>query len=204
MIKRTFYFVLAVALLTFGADFGFAQNQQTGNTSGENRTADHDGKLQEIEGDVELKPVANELKSGVQTEHGGPVNPRPRAGEQGSASRVRRGQKPDGKTQTVSDRQGRRTINMRQNPKEGIFVEIVMNYGPDDKAELIRNHPKLADYVELFPQQLDQSSIELNLTIRTKYRANTPEELKTKNQNAFNLFRKYYKPHQNSRRIRSR
>ena len=53
--------------------------------------------------------------------------------------------------------------------------------------------PELVDFVELFPKQVDNHQIELNLAIKSVFKARTPELLKTRHPEAFNIYRRYHK-----------
>lgn len=154
--------------------------------------AQSEDKPQQEETSEGEDPVLVRAKHQAKLSIGGSRSPRNSAPRIGGAGKNRQ-LKDGGETQTVTDRQGRRTIIMRVNQQQGVLVEVAIDYGPENKAELIRKHPELADYVELFPQQVGEHQVELSLKIRSQYRAQSPEELKTKHPNAFNLLRRYYK-----------
>ena len=94
---------------------------------------------------------------------------------------------------TVTDRQGRRSIKIIHNDEIGIYIEVVNTYGPEDTKQLIERHPELADYIELFPKQIGDNEIGLNISVKSKYAANTVEELQKNHAAGFNLYRRYYK-----------
>ena len=83
----------------------------------------------------------------------------------------------DGLT-TTSARDANREIKIMEGLKTGIVIEVTRNYGPQDLAALGKMHPDLVDYVEMFPDRIDNHEIELNLAIKTVYRSPTLAELK--------------------------
>lgn len=184
--------VVGLLFLLAGPDCAFSQSeskdrQQDQKQLGEEEEQEKDDDDLGIEGLSKAKQRSMmDLGAGAGRR---PGNNAPRAGTRGT----RRSSSGDGETQTVKDRQGRRTIVMRVDEKDGILVEVAVDYGPNDKAELIRKHPELGDYVELFPKQVGEHQIELSMKIRSQYRARTSDELQEKYPDAFNLMRRYYK-----------
>lgn len=94
---------------------------------------------------------------------------------------------------TRSDLQGKRRVSIWHTAETGIVVEIVRRYGPTDLPQLLNRHPELADFVHLFPDRVGHSQIDLNLDLKTIYRAQTLEELRASNEEAFSLYQRYYR-----------
>ncbi len=97
----------------------------------------------------------------------------------------------DGITTTTA-RDANRDIKIMEGLKTGIVIEVTRNYGPEDLAALGKMHPDLVDYVEMFPDQVDNHEIELNLAIKTVYHSPTLAELKKRHPEAFNIYRRYH------------
>ena len=96
----------------------------------------------------------------------------------------------DGITTTTA-RDANREIKITEDGKSGILVEVTRNYGPQDLAALGKKHPELVDFVEMFPDRVDNHEIELNLAIKTVYRSPNLAELKKRHPEAFNIYRRY-------------
>lgn len=177
------FFVLA------GSDSVYSQSERKAQQNDQEQQGEKDQDVDDQD-ENELGKVQRATLNNPPTESGPRRTRRAPSARNAPRAGVRGG---NGETQTATDRQGRRTITMRVNEQAGILVEVAIDYGPNDKDELIRKHPDLSDYVELFPQQVGEHQVELSIKIRSQYRAKTPEELKAKHPNAFNLMRRYYK-----------
>lgn len=97
-----------------------------------------------------------------------------------------------GEAQVFEDLGGRRSIEILHDEKM-VKVTIKMTYGPDDSNLVTQRFPELSDYIELFPKQIDDNSIELSLAIRSVHSAKNLDELKKNHPKAFNLYRRYYR-----------
>lgn len=93
---------------------------------------------------------------------------------------------------TTTARDANRDIKIMEDLKSGIVIEVTRNYGPQDFDALKKMHPELVDYVEMFPDRVDNHEIELNLAIKTVYRSRTLAELKKRHPEAFNIYRRYH------------
>lgn len=100
---------------------------------------------------------------------------------------------------TRSDSQGRRSISISHLAESGIVVQVTERFGPGEFPRLIKKYPELGDYVQLFPDRVGSSRIELNLNINTVYRAHSLKELKKKSDEAYSLYQRYYRPQQADR-----
>ncbi len=92
---------------------------------------------------------------------------------------------------TTKSSDSTRDITITEDPPAGIVVEVTRHYGPDDIDLLKRRHPELVDYVELFPKQSGPHEIQLNLAIKSVYRAADLEQLKNRHPEAFSLYRRH-------------
>ena len=93
---------------------------------------------------------------------------------------------------SVTDQDGKRTVQIkRENGR--ILIVVTRRYGPDEHALLAKKHPELADYIELFPKQIDDGEIGLTLEIKKKYEARSEAELEKKHPEIYQLFRRYRK-----------
>jgi hypothetical protein len=86
-----------------------------------------------------------------------------------------------------------RDIRIVEDPRSGVTVTIVRHYGPQDLDRLKNRLPELTDYIEMFPREMGDHQIELNLTIKSSFQARTAAELKVQHPEAFNLYRRYRK-----------
>ncbi len=117
------------------------------------------------------------------------------SGEENGQPRRRGGvqTKVENGVRTISVVEPERDIQIVEDPRTGIIVTLVRRYGPQDEARLKSRHPELADYVEMFPREIGDHQVELNLTITSTFRARTSAQLQTKHPEAFNLYRRYRK-----------
>ena len=94
----------------------------------------------------------------------------------------------------IRNDRGVRTIEMFEDKaKKQIYVEVTERYDPANHARLIRKHPQLEDYLNLFPRQIGSTQIEMVLNLKSRYQAKDREELKTNHPTAYNLFKRFYK-----------
>ena len=92
---------------------------------------------------------------------------------------------------------GGRQVTIVENPKRGIEMQIVRYYSASQLQELTAKYPELRDYVELFPQQIEDQEIELTLALKEKVKARTLESLKRKNKAAFEIYQRHVQKHGN-------
>ncbi len=94
-------------------------------------------------------------------------------------------------TRTIKVNEGTREITIVDHPTTGIDIEIIRHYGPDQMQALKRRLPELSDYVELFPTEIDKAEISLNIGVKSKYTALTPDQLKSEHPDAYEIYSRY-------------
>ena len=92
---------------------------------------------------------------------------------------------------SITDQNGKRTVSF-QKVGGKLVVSITRRYDSADIQQLRTRHPELSEYVEMFPQEIDDGRVELMLAITSKYEARNEEELKKKSNEAFNVYRRYF------------
>lgn len=107
--------------------------------------------------------------------------------EAGSTKRVAK----DG-THIFEDLNGRRTIEIKWDD-QGIEMVIVRRYSSSHTDSLLSRFPELEDYIALFPKNVRDHEIELNLGVKSTYQAADPEELKSKDRKVYGIFKRYSK-----------
>lgn len=102
---------------------------------------------------------------------------------------------------SVRNVDGVKTTDVTENGKKYLiregddFVEIefAKTYGPKDLDKLKQNHPDLYMHVTSFPKTSGDGKVELTISVKEVAKAETAEELKEKNPEAFALFEKFTK-----------
>ena len=94
---------------------------------------------------------------------------------------------------TIKVKDGQRMIMIVEHPHRGITVEITRSYDPSKHGDLKRKIPELAEYVEMFPNEMDSHRIELSVKVVSTYKGETPEAIQDQNVGAYNIYRRYVK-----------
>ena len=95
-------------------------------------------------------------------------------------------------THIFEDLTGRRTIEISMDDDE-LELVIIKQYSADQSGQLVERFPELEDYIALFPKNVKNHQIELNLTVRSVHKAKNSEELKKKDRKAYGIFKRYNK-----------
>lgn len=102
---------------------------------------------------------------------------------------------------SVRNVDGVKTTDVTENGKKYLIregedfveVEFAKTYGPKDLDKLKQNHPDLYMHVTSFPKTSGDGKVELTISVKEVAKAETTEELKEKNPEAFALFEKFTK-----------
>lgn len=92
---------------------------------------------------------------------------------------------------TIEVEESSRKIKIIEDPQKGIYIEITKQYGPKELASLKNRMPDLGEYIDLFPEQLNNSDIELTIGVTSKYSAANAEDLERQDQGAYNVYRRF-------------
>ena len=99
---------------------------------------------------------------------------------------------------TIEVEESSRTIKIVEDPQNGIYVEIKKQYGPKELASLKNRMPDLGEYIDLFPQQLNNNDIELSIGVTSKFTAANAEDLQQQDQGAYNIYRRFTRMQSNN------
>jgi hypothetical protein len=99
---------------------------------------------------------------------------------------------------TIEVEESSRKIKIIEDPQKGIYIEITKQYGPKELASLKNRMPDLGEYIDLFPEQLNNSDIELTIGVTSKYSAANAEDLERQDQGAYNVYRRFANVQSNS------
>lgn len=94
---------------------------------------------------------------------------------------------------TIKVKDGNRGITITEDPYRGITVEVKRKFTPNKHGELKQKLPDLAEYIEMFPNQLDSHRVELTVDVVSTYKGQTEEDLQKQNMGAYNIYRRYSK-----------
>jgi hypothetical protein len=92
---------------------------------------------------------------------------------------------------TIEVEESSRKIKIIEDPQKGIYIEITKQYGPKELASLKNRMPDLGEYIDLFPEQLNNSDIELTIGVTSKYSAANAADLERQDQGAYNVYRRF-------------
>ena len=92
---------------------------------------------------------------------------------------------------TIEVEESSRKIKIVEDPQKGIYIEITKQYGPKELASLKNRMPDLGEYIDLFPEQLNNSDIELTIGVTSKFSAANAEDLERQDQGAYNVYRRF-------------
>jgi hypothetical protein len=92
---------------------------------------------------------------------------------------------------TIKVNEGMRDITIVEHPTTGIDIEIITHYGPEQMQALKRSLPELSDYIDLFPTEINNAEISLSIGVKSKFTALTPDQLKSENPDAYNVYLRY-------------
>ncbi|MCH2181581.1 MAG: hypothetical protein MK108_06200 [Mariniblastus sp.] len=98
---------------------------------------------------------------------------------------------------TIEVEESSRKIKIVEDPQQGIYIEITKQYGPKELASLKNRMPELGEYIDLFPQQLNNSDIELSIGVTSKFTAANAEDLERQDQGAYNIYRRFTRAQSN-------
>ena len=99
---------------------------------------------------------------------------------------------------TIEVEESSRKIKIVEDPQNGIYVEIKKQYGPKELASLKNRMPDLGEYIDLFPQQLNNNDIELSIGVTSKFTAANAEDLQQQDQGAYNIYRRFTRTQSNN------